>query len=127
MNKYGLCTGWIVECGDGSKMMVFKNIIDEDVFISEYTYMSFDDYTDDLKPTEQYLQSAYERGGYTKRINPKDLEIVKVYIPKDVKHLQFKNDIDVSDMALGWERYKKVKMSISDIEKRLGFEIELTE
>jgi hypothetical protein len=126
MIKSQLRTGMVAECGNGSKMIVFKGILpDSNVLCGEHTYMDFEDYDDNLSPTHTYCDQAYARDGYRDRVNVPDLEIVKLYMPNDVSQLQFNTKIETKGMTLFWERHKKHPITVNEIEGLLGFEVEI--
>lgn len=125
MNITDLETGMIVEVRNGIRYLVLKNFNYKfgDCMVSvnkAYSWMRLKDYNDNLT--------------YRAPTTPNRYDIVKVFKTTHpyciTAHKDFMDEYDINEnneLELFWERPVAKKMSKSDIEEALGYEIEIVE
>ena len=101
--KADLEDGMIIELRDGRYYMYFKKF---NTGVRYEGFISLDDYNDDLT-YDDYDSSALN-----------NYDIVAVYNPKNLTTLDFALQVKYADLI--WKRPKKVRMTIKEIEKKLG-------
>ena len=97
--KADLKDGMIMKTRDGRYYMYLKKF---NRGVRYEGYITLDDYDDDLT-CYKYIS---------------DFDIVAVYNPKDLTSLDFALEVKYNDPI--WERPEKVRMTIKDIEEKLG-------
>lgn len=100
--KSDLKNGMVVTFKNGFRGLVVDNII-----IGNSIYCDLSDYNDDL----------------TTKDNSTSLNIIKVY--NALSHRGFRNYLSDDNLELIWEREKPKKMTKQEIEKELGYSIEI--
>lgn len=106
MKKSDLKTGMVVECRNGKKYMYIETELIHGVFICSTGYINTD-FNDDFK-------NAYSRC----------YDIMKIYQANNAYQLVQQN---WDDMQLVWERQEPRKMTLAEIEKELGYSVEMEE
>lgn len=106
MKKSDLKTGMVVECKNGRKYMYIETESIRGVFICSTGYINAD-FNDDFK-------NAYSRC----------YDIMKIYQADNEYQLVQQN---WDDMQLAWERQEPRKMTLAEIEKKLGYSVEIAE
>lgn len=115
MNKFNLRTGHVVTLRNGETYMVFRNCMyhnGKDVLVNKHnSWFRLSDFKDDLTFDDNTAYSNYTR----------DWDIMKVETTLHPYAL-------VEDYGKGkviWERQEAKRMTVSEIEKILGFKIEV--
>lgn len=107
MKKSDLKTGMVVECRSGDKFMYLKTEDSCEAFIAQECYLVTDNFTDDLK------SMSFEK-----------YDIMKIY--QADRAYQPSEDC-WNRMQLVWERQEPRKMTLAEIEKELGYPVEVEE
>lgn len=104
-----LKTGMIVELRNGKTGIVLLDTANGDI-ISSTCYMPFDSIYDDLT-----------------NVNDNDYDIIKIYQPQTNKSFlpEGKIDLNNKNVKLIWQRQQPKKMTLKEIEKELGYPIEI--
>ena len=103
MKKSELKSGMVVESRNGNRYVLIE-IFGELTLVRDGGWNYIDNYNEDLNNSIH------------------DLDIVNVY---DGIRAGFEEITNVSGSRLLWSRYEKKKMTVSQIEKQLGYEIEI--
>ena len=100
--KADLEDGMIMKTRDGRYYMYFKKF---NTGVRYEGFISIDEYNDDLTYDDDYSSNNM-------------CDIVAVYNPKNLTTLDFESQIKYANLI--WERPKKVRMTIKEIEEKLG-------
>lgn len=113
--KSDLKNGMVVETRKGTKLLTFITTDESNyenlIFINNTMWIG-DHYNEDL--------TRYE----WKKDNFRD--IVKVYIPKN-NQKSLEGLLEETNLKLIWDREQKEKMTLAEIEAKLGYKIDLVE
>lgn len=116
MKLSDLKTGMRIVLRNGQELIVLKDVITpngkkEDMYVKkDGGFMAASDYNDDM----------------TRKSADKEWDITKVYEQNNGKYLDavvLSSDIEYFDLI--WERTKAKKMTVSEICKELGYEVEI--
>ena len=99
--KEDLEDGMIIELGDGRYYMYFKKF---NAGVRYEGYISIGEYNDDLTYNGPSSLSSYD--------------IVAVYKPEDLITLDFASQVEYLNLI--WKRPEKIRMTIKEIEEKLG-------
>ena len=100
--KANLEDGMIMKTRDGRYYMYFKKF---NTGVRYEGFISIDEYNDDLTYDDDYSSSNM-------------CDIVAVYNPKNLTTLDFESQIKYANLI--WKRPEKVRMTIKEIEEKLG-------
>lgn len=99
-----LKTGMIAKLRNGDFYKVYKGSKFKDCLVNQSKCFLY------MKDYDRFKFCNYVR---------QDLDIVKVYAPRQIYHLET-FDLDCFDLT--WEKSKPIKMTIEEIEEKLGIE-----
>ena len=104
-NKMELKEGMIIECRNGNRYLLRRV---DDVFIGS----NFD----------EWIKATYDENLCENYFHDKTFDVMKIYMSKST---QLKNLFDNNYITCIWERKEPKKMTLEQISKALGYEVEV--